>query len=64
VGTSIYYATPVPLLTCYRDKYGYKPGDFPNAEFLANNSLALPVGQHLSEDDIDYIVKTIKEIVA
>jgi len=62
VGTSTYYGTPVPLMSYYSNKYGYKVGDFPNAEFIANRSIALPVGPHLDSSGMEYIAEAVKEI--
>ncbi|MFB0566244.1 MAG: DegT/DnrJ/EryC1/StrS family aminotransferase [Candidatus Aminicenantaceae bacterium] len=62
IGTSTYYGTPVPLMSYYRNKYGYKPGDFPNAEFIANRSIALPVGPHLNRSDMEYIAEAVQKI--
>lgn len=66
VGTSIYYPVPVPLMAYYRDKYGYEKGQFPVAEEISNQSIALSVGPHLGGDDIDFMAKvlnlTLKEV--
>ena len=29
IGTSVYYPQPVPRMTYYRDKYGWRDGAFP-----------------------------------
>lgn len=63
IGTSVYYPRPVPLMTYYRNKYGYRDGDFPNAETISNLSIALPVGPHLSEEDTSYITECLKSAV-
>lgn len=55
IGTSIYYPQPVPRMTYYREKYGYQPDDFPNAEEITDHSIALPVGPHLNSEDMEYI---------
>jgi len=60
VGTSIYYPKPVPVMTYYQQKYGYKTTDFPVASKISNQSIALPVGPHLNEDDMKYIVENLK----
>ena len=39
---------------------GYKPGDFPNAEYIGNNGLHVGVHQDLNEEHIDYFVKTVE----
>ena len=64
IGVSIYYATPVPLLTYYREKYQYGNGDFPNAEYIANQTISFPVGPHLTEENIDYIAAALERILA
>jgi perosamine synthetase len=64
VESTIYYPGPLPLMTYYREKYGYKPGQFPIAEQISNKSIALPVGPHLGPDHMAYIVKSFKEAVA
>ncbi|MGE0879162.1 MAG: DegT/DnrJ/EryC1/StrS family aminotransferase [Acidimicrobiia bacterium] len=55
VGTSVYYPSAVPMLTYYRQKYGYTADQFPNAHAISTRSIALPVGPHLDRDDMDYI---------
>ena len=61
IGVSIHYATPVPLMSYYRDKYSFKEGDYPNAEMYANQSISLPIHPKLSEDDMNYIAFNIKK---
>jgi dTDP-4-amino-4,6-dideoxygalactose transaminase len=63
VGTSIYYPHPVPLLTYYRQKYGYREQDFPNALTISDTSIALPVAPHVSEEDIRYMAAHLKQII-
>ena len=63
VGTSIYYPHPVPLHVYYRNKYGYRKGQFPNAERISDTGIALPVGPHLDEEDMIYIGKSLKESI-
>jgi dTDP-4-amino-4,6-dideoxygalactose transaminase len=68
VGASVYYPQPVPRMTYYAKRFGWKDGSFPNAERVADNSIALSVGPHLSTKDMDTIadsfVATVKEITA
>ena len=64
IGTSIYYPHPVPHMSYYREKYGTV--DCPNAEFISNSIIALPVGPHLNLDDMqtiaDGLAYVLKEI--
>lgn len=63
VGTSIYYPRAVPQLTYYKEKYGYEDNSYPVAEWISSNSIALPVGPHLDSEDMEYIVKSIKNVI-
>jgi perosamine synthetase len=64
VGTSVYYPHPIPRLTYYREKYGYDSGQFPNAARISDQSIALPIGPHLSPDDVDYVADTFASCFA
>lgn len=63
VGTSVYYPKPVPHMTYYKEKYGYAEDTFPNAARISYKSIALPCAPHLNEDDMDYIVTSVKESI-
>lgn len=63
VGTSVYYPQPVPRMSYYRGKYGYDEYAYKNAEIISDNSIALPVAQHLDVSDMDYITECMQDIV-
>jgi perosamine synthetase len=63
VGTSVYYPKAVPDLTYYREKYGFASGSFPNASWISDASIALPVAPHLDEDDMAYIAQAVKTAI-
>ncbi len=60
IGTSVHYPSAVPLFTYYKDKYGYRAGDFPNAEWLGQQTISLPVAPHVSEEDAHRIVACVR----
>ncbi|MGE0254639.1 MAG: DegT/DnrJ/EryC1/StrS family aminotransferase [Alphaproteobacteria bacterium] len=64
VGTSVHYPSAVPLFTYYRDKYGYRPGQWPVAEWLAAQTISLPVGPHLQPGDAEYIGSAVGRALA
>tara|TARA_X000000950_G_C13528011_1_gene502400 strand:- start:358 stop:633 length:276 start_codon:yes stop_codon:yes gene_type:complete len=59
IGTSIYYPQPVPRMSFYKKKYGYKQSDFLNSSIISDRSISLPVGPHLSLSDLRYISKNL-----
>ncbi len=60
VGAIIHYPIPLHLQKAYRDS-GYKKGDFPVSETVAQEIISLPMHPHIKEKQIKYIVKIIKE---
>ena len=60
IATTIHYPIPPHLQKAY-SFLGYKKGNFPIAEKLANNSLSLPLYPGLKNNHIIYICKCINE---
>jgi dTDP-4-amino-4,6-dideoxygalactose transaminase len=63
VGTSIYYPQPVPRMAYYRGKYGYDPAAYPNAAALSDQGIALPVGPHLTGEDVAHVADTFTRTI-
>ena len=63
IGTSIYYPQPVPRMTYYKKKYGYKNNFYKNASEISDFSISFPVGPHVSKKDVLYITKNLKNIL-
>ena len=63
IGTSIYYPQPVPRMSYYKKKYGYKKNEFLNSAMISDQSISLPVGPHLSKNDLIYISKNFLSIL-
>lgn len=62
VANQIYYPIPLHLQKAYTH-LGYKKGDLPVAERVAERVLSLPIFPHLQDDEIEYITSRIKEAV-
>ncbi len=63
IQTSIYYPHPIPRLKHYRKKYGYAPIRYPEAIKIADTTIALPIGPHIIEEMMDYMIECLKEII-
>ncbi|WP_085906784.1 DegT/DnrJ/EryC1/StrS family aminotransferase [Kiloniella majae] len=64
IGTSVYYPGPIPHLTYYKEKYALGGKTYPHANQISNHSIALPVGPHLSVDEMAIIGQEMKSAIS
>ncbi len=57
------YFVPIHLQPFYRERFGYRPGDYPVTEDLGRRSLALPFSGVMSETQVDYVCAALHEAV-
>ena len=57
------YFAPVHLQPFMVEKFGYKKGDFPITESIADRTIALPFYNNLTKDDIATVAQTLKQIL-
>lgn len=58
ISAGLHYPVPCHLQKAY-SYLNYKQGTFPNAEYLANHCLSLPMYAELSDDDVTFIVDVL-----
>ena len=63
IQTGIHYPIPVHMLEAYID-LGYKPGDFPRSELIANEVLSLPMFAELTDEQIKIVTQAISKFAA
>lgn len=62
IGTQVHYI-PVPTQPYYKNTFGYKDGDYPVAEKYYEQELSLPLYPGLSDDDVNTVIKAVKEVI-
>lgn len=60
--TQVHY-TPVHTQPYYQNKFGYKWGDYPQAEAYYEQCLSIPLYPAMTDGDIQTVIKAIKDIV-
>ena len=53
------YFPPIHLLPFYRERFGFRPGQFPVTEDVAQRTLALPFHAKLTPADIEYVCQAL-----
>ncbi len=59
VQTLIHYPIPPHLQEAFC-WLGYRPGNFPLAEQLAKSVLSLPIGPHMTDDMVEYVIQATR----
>ncbi len=60
IGTGVHYVA-VHLHPFYRGSFGYRPEDFPNATWISERTVSLPLGPGLSDGDVEDVVQAVRE---
>ncbi len=56
-------ARAIHLLPYYRDRYGLRPEDYPQAARAARSALALPLFPAMDEGDVDRVVDAVRQVL-
>jgi len=60
VSCSVHFI-PLHLQPYYQRAYGYKAGDFPNAEQQYRSCLSLPIFPGMTDQEIEHVIRAVKE---
>jgi dTDP-4-amino-4,6-dideoxygalactose transaminase len=58
IGSTVFYPKPLHLQECFME-LGHREGDLPVAEKLCSEVLSLPVYPELTEEQVEYVAKTV-----
>ena len=62
IGTSVHFI-PIHLHPYYRDKYGFKPDDFPVAYREYQRIISLPLYPKMTDQDVEDVIETVINVI-
>ena len=63
IGVGIHFIS-IHFHPFYAQKYGYKRGDFPNSEIISDQTISIPFGSSLSEQDSDDVIAAVRKVIS
>jgi dTDP-4-amino-4,6-dideoxygalactose transaminase len=62
IGVGVHYMS-IPEHLFYREKYGWRPEDYPNAMTVGRQTVSLPLSPGLTDDDAGDVVRAVGKIL-
>ena len=62
VGTSVHFI-PVHNMSLYRNRFGYKESDLPNAQKHFERIISLPLYPSMTDEEVQYVIDAVRDIV-
>jgi len=63
IGVNVHYI-PVHLHPYYRERFGYRGGEFPVAEDAYDRLISLPMFHGMSDGDVEDVVRAVGKVLA
>ena len=62
IGTGVHYRS-VHLHKYYQDRFGFEAADFPNATWISDRTISIPLAGELLDEDVARIVRSLREVL-
>lgn len=62
IGVGVHFIA-VHMHPYYKNKYKFKRGDFPNAEYISDRTISLPFSAELSPSDVQDVIKGVRKVI-
>jgi dTDP-4-amino-4,6-dideoxygalactose transaminase len=63
IGSGVHFVA-LHLHSLYRERYGYKRCDFPNAEWVSDRTFSLPISPKMTEADVQDVIAAVLRVIA
>lgn len=62
IGTGIHFIS-LHLHDYYRKTYGLKQDDFPNAKYISDRTISLPLSAKLKDEDVEDVIEAVRKVL-
>jgi len=62
IGTSVHFI-PLHIQPYWRDRYGFRPEDFPVCHYVYQRAVSLPIYPSMTDGDVERVISAVKEIL-
>ena len=62
IGTGIHFVS-IHLHKYYRERFGFKENGFPNAKFISDRTISLPLSPKLSDEDVEDVIQAVSKVL-
>ncbi|MFB3910258.1 MAG: DegT/DnrJ/EryC1/StrS family aminotransferase [Candidatus Eisenbacteria bacterium] len=62
IGVGVHY-TAVHFHPYYRETFGFARGDFPEAEFVSDRTVSIPLSTRLTDADVDDVIRGVRKVL-
>jgi dTDP-4-amino-4,6-dideoxygalactose transaminase len=63
VGVAVNYRS-IHNLFYFRERFGFRPEDFPNGNEIGNRTISLPLYPKLTEEEVEIVSNTLKKVIS
>lgn len=63
IHAGIHYSPIIPAHPFYEGYTNYKRGQFPNAEYIADHCVSLPLFNGMTDDEQEHVIRNVKELL-
>jgi dTDP-4-amino-4,6-dideoxygalactose transaminase len=62
IGVGVHYIA-LHLHPFYQENFNYRGGDFPNAEWISDRTVSIPLSAKLSDEDVEDVIDAVRNIL-
>ena len=59
IGVGVHYLS-IPEHPYYRERFGWRPEDYPNAMRIGRQTVSLPISAKLTDQDVEDVIEALK----